>query len=804
MIPSKKTLLTFAAGLALVIGGCSGIKGGTTAGGGTGGGTGGGGTGGGTGPFTIGGSVIGLKGTGLVIEDNANASDDLTFSADGTFTFKTAVTGAYVVLVKTQPTSTPAQTCSVQNGKGTATANVTNIQVTCGTVYFVGGTVNGLAGTGMVLQNNGTDNLSVTGTGTVPFTFATPLSVGATYAVTISTAPASPAQTCTINNGTGTVNGPVTNIDIVCPQPKYSISGTLIGLVDAPGPPANSVELKDNAGDDFIVTGNNSFFTLPTQITTGGTYSVTVFREPFSQPQPCNIFNANGLVTANVSNVQVDCQHNDWAWISPDSTNQANQYATVSLPPPFPDLNTPGARNYPMTWTDNQLPFGRKWMFGGVGYPLATTPPQDVSIITDDRLNDLWVFVNATEDTGVWIPANLPICTDLSGKLFASVTSLEFLDLTGVYGTQGVANPNSTTGACTTGNYPGGRWGSATWTDASGNLWLFGGQGYDSVGVSGDVFLNDLWEFVPGSADFEGTYTGSWIWVAGPTTGNQASSASYPGGRWAPSVVTDASGTTVWMFGGKGYDSAGNFGFLNDLWKLDIPTHTWTLVSPATTANVKGVYGTQGVANGANNFPGGREESVLWIDPSGNIWLFGGFGLDSVGTSAGGTPGGTLNDLWEYSGGVWTWVSGGGATGLANQNGVYAKQLAPPDPTNLPGSRWGSVGWSDASGNLWLFGGWGYNALAINGTGFMNDTWEYQRSSNQWVWWKGSSGVNQNGNYLWHISQTDNVPGARRGQALWQPDSLDFIWVFGGQGFDKSSANGNNYLNDLWHYLPFP
>src|SRR5690349_14432302 len=116
---ARKNLALSLLGIAaLLISGCSGIKGGNTTGGGGNGG------GGGTGPFTIGGSVIGLKGTGLVIEDNANTSDDLTFSADGTFTFKTAVTGAYVVLVKTQPTSTPAQTCSVQNGKGTATANV--------------------------------------------------------------------------------------------------------------------------------------------------------------------------------------------------------------------------------------------------------------------------------------------------------------------------------------------------------------------------------------------------------------------------------------------------------------------------------------------------------------------------------------------------------------------------------------------------------------------------------------------------------------------------------------------------------
>ena len=52
----------------------------------------------------------------------------------------------------------------------------------------------------------------------------------------------------------------------------------------------------------------------------------------------------------------------------------------------------------------------------------------------------------------------------------------------GVYGTLGI--PAS-------GNVPGSRSGASSWTDKSGNLWLFGGLGYDSNGVSGD--LNDLW-----------------------------------------------------------------------------------------------------------------------------------------------------------------------------------------------------------------------------------------------------------------------------------------------------------------------
>ena len=43
----------------------------------------------------------------------------------------------------------------------------------------------------------------------------------------------------------------------------------------------------------------------------------------------------------------------------------------------------------------------------------------------------------------------------------------------GTYGTKGVAAP---------GNVPGAREGAVSWTDASGNLWLFGGDGYAASG----------------------------------------------------------------------------------------------------------------------------------------------------------------------------------------------------------------------------------------------------------------------------------------------------------------------------------
>jgi hypothetical protein len=773
MIPSKKWTLALLAGMAFLMAACSGVKGGTTTGGGSGGG-------GGATTFTVAGTVVGLKGTGLVIADNA--SDTLTITADGPFTFKVATSGAYLVLVVTQP-SNPAQTCSVLNGKGTATANVTNIQVNCGPSYTVGGTVSGLAGTGLVLLDNGTDALTITGTGNVPFTFAIPISSGGQYAVTIQTQPSNPAQVCTVNNASGTANSNVTNIQVTCPQPNFKISGTVVGLVNGTG---DTVELQDNAGDNLFVTGNNSAFTLPTAVTTGGIYNITVFGEPTSQPQPCNVFNGSGIATGNVSNVLIDCQHNDWAWVF--GPTSSNQYAAFSSPPPFPDTNNPGARDFALTWND---PSGRKWMFGGYGYPLASTPAQGPGY-----LNDLWFWEGSPTSGGGWFPANLPVFQDTSGIWHANGTSLEYINTAGNYVALGSAGT------------PGSRWGGTTWTDSSGNLWMFGGQGYDSRGTGyGYGLLNDTWEWVPTGLEphATGDFLGTWIWQGGSSTFNQkgvygtigvAASTNIPGGRWAAASYTDVSGN-LWLAGGQGYDSTGTIGLLNDVWEYT--GGQWIWIAGSSTGNENGVYGTLGTA-AAGNVPGGRQQGILWIDATGKtLWMFGGFGLDSAGT-----PNGTLNDLWKLdisvAGGQWTWVSG---SSTANQDGVYGT-VTTAAATNVPGARWGAVGWSDKNSNLWLFGGWGYDSLATLGTGFFNDVWEYQQSTGQWIWWNGSSNVNQNGAYITNISYVNNEPGSRRGMSLWQPDPLFYIWGFGGQGYDATSATGNGYLSDFWTYLPYP
>jgi 6-phosphogluconolactonase len=83
--------------------------------------------------FSIGGTVSGLTGKGLVLQ---NGSETLAISGSGAFTFPSRVGRGryYTVFVKTQPTS-PTQLCAVSNSDGIVPAEkVTKVVVRCGPV----------------------------------------------------------------------------------------------------------------------------------------------------------------------------------------------------------------------------------------------------------------------------------------------------------------------------------------------------------------------------------------------------------------------------------------------------------------------------------------------------------------------------------------------------------------------------------------------------------------------------------------------------------------------------------------------
>jgi hypothetical protein len=152
--------------LSLILGACSSVPGQQQIGGNGSGNSGSGGGSGANSTFTIGGTVSGLDGTGLVLQDNGG--DNLTIAGNGSFTSATSLaTGkTYAVTVQTQP-SNPQQTCSVSNGSGTVSANVTSVQVTCAPPSaIVSVTVTGLSGTALVLQDNGNDSLTINANGT--------------------------------------------------------------------------------------------------------------------------------------------------------------------------------------------------------------------------------------------------------------------------------------------------------------------------------------------------------------------------------------------------------------------------------------------------------------------------------------------------------------------------------------------------------------------------------------------------------------------------------------------------------------
>ena len=260
-----------------------------------------------------------------------------------------------------------------------------------------------------------------------------------------------------------------------------------------------------------------------------------------------------------------------------------------------------------------------------------------------------------------------------------------------------------------------------------------------------------------------GTYSqiGSWEWVSGSNTINQsasfgtqgvAASSNIPGGRIVGNSWTDLDGN-FWIFGGKGLMGNGNNGYLNDLWKYDKSTGLWTWMSGDNTANQYGSYGTQGIA-AASNLPGARQVCISWADTNGNLWLYGGEG------NAENNGGGYLNDVWKYNTltGLWTWVSG---FNTANQNGYFYGIQGVPDSANLPPIRFYGYSNADSDGNLLLYGG--------NGdSGYLNDLWRYDVSTELWTWISGSNNVNQAPNHgTQGVVASSNDPGGRYAGLSW-------------------------------------
>jgi gliding motility-associated-like protein len=420
-------------------------------------------------------------------------------------------------------------------------------------------------------------------------------------------------------------------------------------------------------------------------------------------------------------------------------------YGTLGVPSP---TNEPPARYEGAEWTDLQ---GTFWLFGGLISGSLS------------ELNDLWKY---DISTNMW--------TWVSGSNIPSP---------GNYGVQGVPSALNTPGARA--------WGVVTWIDVNGDLWLYGGLGYATSNFNYG-WLDDLWRY--------NIATNEWTWMSGTNiectttdpgvfgTIGVSSASNRPPAR-AETSCSWTVNNNLWMFGGQVMSGGGWGSASNDLWKYDINTNEWTWMSGSSTPNQPPNWGVKGLSS-PTNVPGARFAYTRWKDNCDNLWLFGGFSLDTYSY---------YNDVWKYdiNTNEWTWMSG---TNIADDPGTPGTKCVPS--TNIcPAARSETRScWTDDHGNVYIFGG----AYYFNMTSFAyNDLWYFNSATLEWTFVSGSLTPNlPNNSGTINVSSPTNMPGERSGSNSWR-DNNGNLWLFGG----ISSTNIGvvyHYYNDLWRFVPDP
>jgi 6-phosphogluconolactonase len=215
-----------------------------------------------------------------------------------------------------------------------------------GGTFTIGGSISGLAGSGLVLSAGAGNTVSVSKAGA--FTFPTSLGAGASYDVTVASPPANPSQTCTVSNGTGTVSGAVDNITVVCVISQFTVGGSISGLRGA------GLILRDNSGDDLPVSSSGAFV-FKESVASGGAYDVSIVSQPSGPTQNCVLLagSAAGTVSSgNITDVSVVCASaGRFAYVTDEQGNQifgftidGSSGALTPMPSsPFAALAFPGS-----------------------------------------------------------------------------------------------------------------------------------------------------------------------------------------------------------------------------------------------------------------------------------------------------------------------------------------------------------------------------------------------------------------------------------------------------------------------------
>lgn len=176
----------------------------------------------------------------------------------------------------------------------------------------------GLDGSGLTLQSNGADNLTISGNGAFQFASAVP-SNGA-YVATISTMPTSPWQTCVVGNASGTVaTADVSTITVTCTTNTYALRGSVSGL--SPSQLRDPLVLSN--GTNEIEVMDNGSFTMA-NVVSGQPYEVEVQVQPAKPALSCSVQQGSGTVmNGDIANVAITCVPTEATFVYATSYVQA-------------------------------------------------------------------------------------------------------------------------------------------------------------------------------------------------------------------------------------------------------------------------------------------------------------------------------------------------------------------------------------------------------------------------------------------------------------------------------------------------
>lgn len=422
----------------------------------------------------------------------------------------------------------------------------------------------------------------------------------------------------------------------------------------------------------------------------------------------------------------------EWTWMK--GSNLPNSFGNFGTQGVSAPTNNPPALYEAYEWTDLN---GNFWLFGGLDY-------------NSDLYNTLWKF-------------------DVLTNEWTWVNGSNITNAMGVYGINGISAPNNTPGARS--------WGGITWVDKSGDLWLFGGLGFDAVG--NQTIFNDLWKY--------NISTNQWVWMKGANISTTstvvisgikgvANIANTPDGRVETNAgIADGSGN-LWLLGGINYVSS-----YNDLWKYNIASNSWTWVSGNQNQNNSPNYGTLNVSSSIND-PGDRACYMKFIDPQNNLYFIGSI-LPPAMTKL-------VMDVWKYNTTNNEWTCIGGSIIINDSIGLYQNKCD-SILKNFPDARFETrATWSDECG-FFFFGGFDTNENPHD------DLWYYNIDNNKFTWLSGNNIGGSMGNYgSLGLSNPSNLPPSRAG-ALPFKDKQSNLWVFGGMG---NSFPSTRLFNDLWRY----